>query len=509
MIGNKSKYNDRPKYTFEIPSEVLTPDGQTVDTSGYTWEVRDRYESTSRMKLHIRSALDVGSNAITDQGRKLIQLYLSERLRSVKAWTVRGDLYSFREFIEWWSENKSYPLEWYKVSEPDWRAFFDRSIKGKSRSGNSFTRLRSFYEWGAFQKSFSGFDKSISSSLSMIRAPGNLKGEAVRSLDPDRGPLDDTEVKLIDDALSEKTGTLRQRVIVSLLLELGLRPLSLTIIRGEHLSRYDVPVAEAGKPSTSPFYQLEVPKLKGREAKISIWYTRPLSTTLGESLEKVLRSQDDLLLHWLSDYKSPRKKIGRTLDAWVKEADITSPRTGQLLNLFPLRFRRTLATDMAVQGASRSQIAQALGHSDLQNVSVYMDASAVIVDRMQEEEAFDFQDDFIDLFQGRVADPNEGGVSDQHVLGAAPQVNGLSGVTGHIGACQKSSPCSLTPPLSCYTCSKFVAFEDAPHDDIKNELENWIQNSPDGVDRRIPQQHVTTIKAIRQLLKQLEDEREN
>jgi hypothetical protein len=48
-----------------------------------------------------------------------------------------------------------------------------------------------------------------------------------------------------------------------------------------------------------------------------------------------------------------------------------------------------------------------------------------------------------------------------------------------------------------------VAFDDAPHADIKNELEAWIQHSPDGVDRRIPQQHVTTVKAIRQLLKQL------
>lgn len=192
---------------------------------------------------------------------------------------------------------------------------------------------------------------------------------------------------------------------------------------------------------------------------------------------------------------------------WVRQAGIISPRTGQLLHLFPRRFRRTLATDMAVQGASRAQIAQALGHSDLQNVEVYMDASSTIVDRLKEEGAFDFQDDVIDLFQGRVGDPDEEDVTEQRVPGTAPQVDGLRGITGNIGACQKSSACSLTPPLSCYTCQHFVAFDDAPHADIKNELEAWIQHSPDGVDRRIPQQHVTTVKAIRQLLKQLEDEK--
>jgi hypothetical protein len=161
---------------------------------------------------------------------------------------------------------------------------------------------------------------------------------------------------------------------------------------------------------------------------------------------------------------------------------------------------------MAVQGASKAQIAQALGHNDLQNVDVYMDASAVILDRMEEEDAFDFQDEVVELFMGKVGDPDDEDVSEQRIPGAAPQVGGLKGTTGHIGACQKQSPCSLSPPLSCYTCKKFVAFEDAPHEDIKDELEHWIKSSPEGVDRRIPQQHVTTLKAIRQLLQQLGDE---
>ncbi|MCS3825307.1 integrase [Salinibacter ruber] len=490
---------------FHIPSKVLAADGQTVDTSGKVWELHDRSESTSKVRLNINSALKHDFDVTSERSERLIILYLYERLRSVKAWTVHGDLYAFGRFVEWWSENKKCPLEWCGVVEPDWRAFLNYCIKERSGNGNDFARLQSFYRWGTYQKNFSDFDRDIASSISVIRAPGNSKGKAVRSLDTERGPLDDTEVKLINDSLSTKKGTLKQRAIVRLLLELGLRPLALTIIRGEHLSRYDVPVAEEGEAGTSIFYQLEVPKLKGRQAKISTWYKRPLTTDLGKILEKVSRSDDNLLLHWLSEYKSPRGKIADTLEAWVREANITSPRTGQLLHLFPLRFRRTLATDMAVQGASKAQIAQALGHNDLQNVDVYMDASAVILNRMEEDDAFDFQDEVVDLFMGKVGDPDDEDVSEQRIPGAAPQVGGLKGTTGHIGACQKQSPCSLSPPLSCYTCSKFVAFEDAPHSDIADELEAWIQNSPDGVDRRVPQQHVTTLKAIRQLLQQLGD----
>lgn len=506
MTERKNNRKGQSEGGLEVPSEVLTSEGQTVDTSGDIWELPVRAESASTLKLNLASALQPGAEQFTSRSRKLVRLYLAERLRTVKASTVRGDLYAFRKFVEWWVENKSRTLKWDEVSESDWRAFLDYCVKSTSRKGGIFTALRSFYSWGAFQKELPDFDRDIASSISIVRAPGNKKGEAVRALDSHRGPLDDDEIKLIHNALDERAGTVEERVVVRLFLELGIRPLAVTLIRGKHFSRHDVPVAEKGKEDRKTLYQLEVPKLKDRGADITKWYTRPLSNDLGQGLERVSQSDEDLLLAWLADYQSPEKKIGDYLKSWVAEAGLISPRTGEILNLFPRRFRRTLATDMAVQGASKAQIAQALGHNDLQNVDVYMDASAVILDRMEEEDAFDFQDEVVELFMGKVGDPDDEDVSEQRIPGAAPQVGGLKGTTGHIGACQKQSPCSLSPPLSCYTCKKFVAFEDAPHEDIKDELEHWIKSSPEGVDRRIPQQHVTTLKAIRQLLQQLGDE---
>ncbi len=502
MTEQKNDRNGQSECVPEVPSEVLTPDGQTVDTSDDVWRLDVRAKSKSRIKINSSSSF----GRITNRSLKLIRLYLAERLRSVKPVTVKNDLDAFKSFVRWCNKRKDDIFKWREIDESDWREFLDKCNKSMSNRGGYFSRIRPFYRWGAFQKGFSDFDRDVASSISLIRAPGNDKGKAVRTLDPHRGPLDDDEIKLIHDALDEKAGTVEKRVVVRLFLELGIRPLAVTLIRGKHLLRHDVPVAEKGKEDRKTMYQLEVPKLKSREAEITKWYTRPLSDELGEALERVSQSDEELLLGWLAEYQSPEKRIGIHLNDWVAEAGLISPRTGELLNLFPRRFRRTLATDMAVQGASKAQIAQALGHKDLQNVDVYMDASAAILDRMEEDDAFDFQDEVVDLFMGKVGDPDDEDVSEQRIPGAAPQVGGLKETTGHIGACQKSSPCSLTPPLSCYTCKKFVAFEDAPHEDIKDELENWIEGSPEGIDRRIPQQHVTTLKAIRQLLQQLRGE---
>ena len=55
-----------------------------------------------------------------------------------------------------------------------------------------------------------------------------------------------------------------------------------------------------------------------------------------------------------------------------KAAGLVSPRTGQLLTISPRRFRFTIATHMAEEGASLFHIAEVLDHSDTQNVRVYV-----------------------------------------------------------------------------------------------------------------------------------------
>jgi hypothetical protein len=173
-----NRINEREDHSgkvVDLPSVVLTPDDQEVDVSGDVWQLKIRSESTAIMRLDVSSTLNSLSGH-TSRSRKLIRLYLSERLRSVKANTVSGDLEAFRRFLEWWSESKARTLKWNKISASDWRAFLDYCIKSTSRRGGIFSAIRSFCKWGAFQKDFSDFDKDIASSISQIRAPGNKKG---------------------------------------------------------------------------------------------------------------------------------------------------------------------------------------------------------------------------------------------------------------------------------------------------------------------------------------------
>ena len=56
-----------------------------------------------------------------------------------------------------------------------------------------------------------------------------------------------------------------------------------------------------------------------------------------------------------------------------KAAGLISPRTGKPLMITPRRFRFSIATHMAEEGASLFHIAEVLDHSDTQNVRVYVE----------------------------------------------------------------------------------------------------------------------------------------
>lgn len=488
------------------PTEVLTPDNQTVDTSSFVWEVKLRAESQTLIILNIHN-IDPEQDTISDRCLMQIRLYLAERLAQRKASTVRLDLEAFRQFVKWWKEVRGNQLNWAVVEEEDFRGFLQHCLSTLS-AGNDFSRIRSFYSWGAHKKSFPDFSKDLALGLKTIRSPGNVKGRAVRTLDPREGPLDDTEIKCILDALKDELGTIEQRITVRIFLELGVRTSVLGMLRREDLLVYEYGfVEEGGSPGTRRDFHLKVPVLKKRTPTLDR-REMPISKNLGEELSSVLpEAEGDLLLPWLEALRHPRKRVERDVKRWAKAAELKSHRTGELLHLTPRRFRYTLATNMAAEHASPAQIAEALGHSDLQNVQVYVEASSKLVDRMYEDGAFDFYDDVVQLFKGAIDGEGSESESEQSIPGASAHVPGMTNEIGPIGSCGKGAPCSLAPPLSCYTCRKFIARREARHDQVATALEESIRNADGRADRRIPQQLITTLQAVNQLQRQLDEER--
>jgi integrase len=490
----------------EPPVEVLTPDNQVVDTSSSVWEVKLRAESQTTIILNINN-IDPNQETISDRCLMQMRLYLAERLTQRKASTVRCDLEAFRQFVKWWKGSRVDQLHWAVVEEEDFRGFLQYCLETPN-AGNDFARIRSFYSWGAYKRSFPDFSKDLASVLRTIRASGNEKGRAVRTLDPREGPLDDTEVKCILDALESGLGTIEQRITVRLLIELGVRNSVLTILRRKDFLVYEYEVVEeGGLPNTRRDFHLKVPILKKRKPILER-REMSISRNLGEELNSVIpEGDDDFLLPWLAGLRDPRQRIRQDVKQWAEAAELKSHRTGEPLHLTPRRFRYTLATSMAAEGASPAQIANALGHSDLQNVSVYVDASSKMIDRMYEDGAFDFYDDVVQLFKGTVEEKGIGSDSEQSIPGSSAHVPGMTNEIGAIGSCGKGAPCSLAPPLSCYTCPKFIARREARHDQVAAALEESIRNADERSDQRIPQQLVTTLQAVNQLQRQLDEER--
>ena len=60
--------------------------------------------------------------------------------------------------------------------------------------------------------------------------------------------------------------------------------------------------------------------------------------------------------------------------------------------------------------------------------------------------------------------------------------------------------CRLAPPLSCYTCPKFVAFRDGPHAAVAAGLEQVARTHANVTGGRTTSALLPTIHAIRELL---------
>ena len=90
--------------------------------------------------------------------------------------------------------------------------------------------------------------------------------------------------------------------------------------------------------------------------------------TLGRLLERLQRGgPDDPLLHWLPS-ENPEGGINHAMRRFARERTWSHRERNGALVINPRRFRFSIATYMAEEGASAFHIAEVLDHSDTQNV---------------------------------------------------------------------------------------------------------------------------------------------
>ena len=508
----------------ELPSvraRIVTKDGQIVDTTTDVWVLRTSPDGGSVLRFDWRAFRQTnGQAALDERSTKILQLFAAWKLATKKAHTTRNTLSAVRRLQHWYPHfavqvgRDVTQVSWAVLDDSVMDAFLAHGLTTAER-GNDFSRLRDLYRWGAFGLELPDFDPRLAVALEARRAPGNVKGASVRGHHPTDGPLSSDEQALVIDAIKRGVGSDQDRAIVMLHFELGMNPSGAARAWNSGLVVYEADLVEpGGTPNHEMAYHLAVPRVKKRTEQRQT-RNRPLSPELGALLVRLRDGgPDGRLLHWLND-QQPVLSIHYAINRWARAADLYSPRTGKPLQLNARRFRYTLATEMAREGASRHKIADVLDHTDLQNVEVYIEASSYIVTQVGDRFDPRFQP-VLQRFLGKVVDTSDPqpfpGLKRKVIPGVVVQLPMVPVKLGGIGACGKDAAkegiCQLAPPLSCYGCDKFAAFRDFDHGSIGDALERVITTRFDGqADERIPLQLVGTVHAIRQVEHQIADER--
>lgn len=253
---------------------------------------------------------------------------------------------------------------------------------------HEFSRIRAWYAWCADFLPELGFFPEEAYKWQLIRVPGMEKGVAVRTSDPEGGPLNDAELILLRRALQADKSThpihVQQRAALWLALVFGRNPTNFCLLRRGDFRQVD--------PEVPNLWQINIPRIK----KSARPRTQFKQETVEIELAKVLRElitngpqgdfTDEKVIP-LFLRSGPRETlIGTAMEEWawhltsseftvllqaaVKRYGLQSPRTNEPLIITTRRLRYTFATNRVREGISARDLADALDHTDLQNVPI-------------------------------------------------------------------------------------------------------------------------------------------
>jgi integrase len=495
-----------------LPGSVITKDRQTLDTSGDIWSLRANSDGGGLVGIDFRPIVGIASQRFIEIAKR----FVAKKATTYASWSLANIAFATSRAVRFWREQAPDALvDWRRLGVSDFQSLLSKGLESpQGVGGNDFAHMRAIYAWGCHVARLRDFDPELSLQLKAIKAPGNIKGGKVLSGDAEDGPFSPEEVELLDQALKEGKGDPGALIITLLFQELGLRPIQVLRTRWSGLRRFEANVVEDGQPRKLVRYTLDIPRAKER-GEYRVEEVRPISALLGQRLEALAPAAptDTSPLCWWLDADASSATVSDLVQRWVDQAQITSPRTGHALKANPSRFRYTLATEAARDGASRFDIAHLLFHKDLQNVDVYFDAAGTVMDQIEErlDRAFGAH---LNRFLGKVTSASNPSphreIPRRVVPGIFPQFLEVPLQLG-LGACgqnvARNGICRLAPPLSCYRCPKFAAFREADHKSVGDALEALARSKFEGrADDRVGGELVLTIQAIRDLERQMEEE---
>lgn len=357
-----------------------------------------------------------------------------------------------------------------------------------------------------------GVTPECASYLREQRKPGNTKGEAVRTLDPVKGPLCEEEYNALYSAVNAAYGSGEFPLWALLLTRLFLAC-------GGRVSQYaSMKVCD---------FDIDTRVLRLPQAKTGYEHTRisfldfdispQTAALMAEYFEELSQYDDDwregpLFPVEVVMPRGPRVRKHSEGDLFFRHClpsilgeritnlleDIAPP-TSRLDNA-PLpvntqRFRYTFGTRMAEEGASEMLIANRFGHVDLQQVKVYVAASAKIV-KNYDAALSKLLAPLAMAFKGRIVESE-----DSSTLGGAPgsRIRDFRVSSEGLGSCAgQGKQCGFNKPVACYSCFRFEPWLDAPHEKVLLRLEADRTRWSD--DERMAAVNDEPIRAVREVI---------
>lgn len=373
--------------------------------------------------------------------------------------------------------------------------------------------LQKWYDLG-----YPGVTKDAVALLKQLRIKGNVKGEAVLTMDSENGPYSDLEFQAIQHALDmafEKEDICLEDYVLSwLYMALGQRS-----IQYAALKVCDVGTGEARDGLT--IYTIRIPRAKQRnQLTRDVFKDRVLTPQIGEKILLHAQQVKEQFSNVLGDpgqaplfpakgkrkneppgfeYHRTSQSLASSLEGILNKLKVISERTGKPLHITPTRFRRTIGTRAAIEGHGELVIAELLDHTDTQNVGVYVKATPEIVERIDRAVALHLAP-LAQAFAGviiegeskasRAGDPASRICDPRFEPSMKP-----------MGNCGKYGFCGLMAPLACYTCMSFQPWLDGPHEMVLDYLVAERDRLLETCDIRIASVNDRTILAVAEVVR--------
>lgn len=378
--------------------------------------------------------------------------------------------------------------------------------------------LKKWYELG-----YQGVPDEVYEQLNDWRLSGNVKGEAVLSFDPKKGPFDDIELQGLNDAIAqsfEKGLISRGEFGMNLTLSyLGIRPVQITHIKLKDLIK--------GQSQGEDLYILRIPRAKQRNVGFREQFKdRAINTYLW----RALKAQADFVSSEIKklNFKIPteiiaelplfpdkklwqmqnfyelerslktdqlhvsKQTISYSLKKIVKDSKVMG-RDGHLLHVSPVRFRYTTGSRAAREGFGSWVIAELLDHSDTQNADVYVKTHPNFAQKIDKALSKQLAP-YAKAFMGKIIEDTNDAINGNE-LGMQ-----VRNEIGHVGVCGSYGHCG-SHPAACYTCIHFQPLLDAPHEKL---LEDLIQQREESIaltgDMAVSSSQDRTILAVAQVV---------